>query len=82
MECRSYCGACCIEPSISSSMPGMPEGKPAGVRCIHLQADFSCGIYEQRPGVCRDFQAEKAVCGNNRDEAIAILRKMEGDCTL
>ena len=28
------CGACCIAPSISSAIPGMPDGKPAGVRCV------------------------------------------------
>lgn len=26
-ECRPGCGACCIAPSISSPIPGMPEGK-------------------------------------------------------
>lgn len=25
MDCRSGCGACCIAPSISSPIPGMPE---------------------------------------------------------
>jgi Fe-S-cluster containining protein len=55
----------------------MPEGKPAGIRCIHLRDDYSCGIYEQRPKVCRDFMAEEEVCGNNRLEALAILRKLE-----
>ncbi|HNV09555.1 MAG TPA: YkgJ family cysteine cluster protein, partial [Dokdonella sp.] len=29
MSCRSGCGACCIAPSISSPIPGMPNGKPA-----------------------------------------------------
>jgi Fe-S-cluster containining protein len=32
MNCRLGCGACCIAPSISSPIPGMPQGKPAGVR--------------------------------------------------
>ncbi|NBX68342.1 MAG: YkgJ family cysteine cluster protein, partial [Proteobacteria bacterium] len=36
MECRIGCGACCIAPSISSPLPGMPHGKPAGVRCVNL----------------------------------------------
>ena len=36
MECRIGCGACCIAPSISSPIPGMPDGKPAGVRCVQL----------------------------------------------
>ena len=77
MDCRPDCGACCIVPSISSPIPGMPEGKPAGLRCIHLHEDFSCGIYEQRPQVCRDFQAEEIDCGQNRQEAITTLSWME-----
>ncbi|MCR3872443.1 YkgJ family cysteine cluster protein, partial [Pseudomonas aeruginosa] len=28
MQCRAGCGACCIAPSISSPLPGMPAGKP------------------------------------------------------
>jgi len=55
----------------------MPDGKPAGVRCIHLREDYSCGIYEKRPKVCRDFKAEKLVCGNSREEALAILSRLE-----
>jgi Fe-S-cluster containining protein len=27
LACRSGCGACCIAPSISSAIPGMPQGK-------------------------------------------------------
>ncbi|HCL3974602.1 TPA: YkgJ family cysteine cluster protein, partial [Pseudomonas aeruginosa] len=26
MQCRAGCGACCIAPSISSPLPGMPAG--------------------------------------------------------
>ena len=39
-SCRSGCAACCIAPSISSPIPGMPHGKPAGVRCVQLTADL------------------------------------------
>ena len=31
LACRDGCGACCIAPSISSPIPDMPAGKPAGV---------------------------------------------------
>ena len=82
MDCRKNCGACCIAPSISSAIPGMPDGKPAGIRCIHLKEDYSCGIYEQRPKVCIDFQAEELVCGNNRQEAISILSQLESETGL
>jgi hypothetical protein len=27
MDCRPQCGACCVAPSISSPIPGMPHGK-------------------------------------------------------
>jgi Fe-S-cluster containining protein len=75
MECRKKCGACCITVSISSPIPGMPEGKPAGVRCIHLLDDFRCALYNSpdRPKVCGDFKAEPEFCGNTREEALHIL---------
>ncbi|HBY0841542.1 TPA: YkgJ family cysteine cluster protein, partial [Klebsiella pneumoniae] len=54
MECRTDCGACCIAPSISSPIPGMPQGKPANVRCVQLSNDNLCNIFgsELRPKVC------------------------------
>ncbi|MBK7710363.1 MAG: YkgJ family cysteine cluster protein [Bacteroidales bacterium] len=75
MECRSGCGACCIALSISSELPGMPDGKPAGVRCIHLLDDYSCSIYNDpsKPKVCTDFTAEREFCGSDREEAMTIL---------
>lgn len=75
MECRSGCGACCIALSISSPIPGMPCGKPAGVRCIHLLDNFRCDIYDlpDKPEVCNDFKAEPEFCGENREEAMKIL---------
>lgn len=45
MECRSNCAACCIAPSISSPIPGMPEGKPAGIPCIQLTPDLKCKLF-------------------------------------
>ena len=79
MKCRPGCGACCIAPSISSPIPGMPEGKPAGTRCIHLTDDYRCNIFEHpdRPEVCHRFTAEPLVCGSNREEALAILSSLE-----
>lgn len=81
MKCRPGCGACCIAPSISSPIPGMPDGKPAGVRCIHLTDDCRCGIFNspERPEVCENFLAEPAICGTNRDEALQILTDLEND---
>ncbi|MBN2486732.1 MAG: YkgJ family cysteine cluster protein [Bacteroidales bacterium] len=80
MECRPGCGACCIVISISSPIPGMPNGKPAGTPCIHLSADGLCSIFGQagRPAVCSGFKAERAICGKNREEAIKNLARLEG----
>ena len=75
MECRPGCGACCIAISISSPIPGMPEGKKAGVRCIHLLDDYKCFIYTNsgKPQVCTDFKAEPEFCGSEREDALSIL---------
>jgi len=78
MKCRSGCGACCIAPSISSPIPGMPSGKPAGVRCIHLTEEYECAIWgrDDRPAVCAAFMAEPEFCGRDRDEAMRILSSL------
>ncbi|QQX60676.1 YkgJ family cysteine cluster protein [Pseudomonas chlororaphis] len=75
MNCREGCGACCIAPSISTPIPGMPNGKPAGERCIHLSVELLCGLFGQpeRPAVCGAFQADVEVCGGSREEAIRLL---------
>ena len=79
MKCREGCGACCIAPSISSAIPGMPQGKPAGERCLHLSIDNLCALFgkPERPKVCGGFKAEVDVCGNDRDEAIRIIGWLE-----
>ncbi len=79
MNCRTNCGACCIAPSISSPIPGMPEGKPAGVKCIHLTDDYRCAIFTHpdRPEVCARFLAEPEICGKTREEALQILFELE-----
>ncbi|HSO77807.1 MAG TPA: YkgJ family cysteine cluster protein [Bacteroidales bacterium] len=78
MNCRPDCGACCIAPSISSPIPGMPDGKPAGVRCIHLLTDYRCALWGKpgRPEVCGAFRAEEEFCGRDREEAIQILTSL------
>ncbi|WP_342357281.1 YkgJ family cysteine cluster protein [Paludibacterium paludis] len=79
MECRAGCGACCIAPSITSPIPGMPLGKPAGVPCIQLSDDFRCGIFGQseRPACCGGLKPSAQMCGANRDEAINWLSELE-----
>ncbi|MFW6094713.1 MAG: YkgJ family cysteine cluster protein [Pseudomonadota bacterium] len=79
MECRVGCGACCVAPSISSPIPGMPHGKPAGVRCVQLTADGRCRLFgdPRRPRVCRALQPEPALCGNDAGEAHRLLAALE-----
>jgi len=79
LMCRVGCGACCIAPSISSPIPGMPNGKPAGVRCIQLDELNRCKLFGQpaRPEVCRRLKPELAMCGRNREEALRILGDWE-----
>ncbi|QTF91258.1 YkgJ family cysteine cluster protein [Halomonas sp. BM-2019] len=78
-ECRPGCGACCIAPSINSPIPGMPQGKPAGVRCVQLDAQNLCRLFgdSRRPALCERFQFEAALCGGNRDEALARIDALE-----
>ncbi len=80
MKCREKCGACCIAASISTPFPGMPNGKPGGTRCIHLNSELKCDIYNSpdKPSACAGFKAEKIVCGNNREEALKIIAELEG----
>ena len=79
MDCRSGCGACCIAPSIAQPFFGMPEGKPAGVRCVHLAVDYRCELFgdPRRPALCDAFAADVEVCGANRDEALAYITLLE-----
>jgi Fe-S-cluster containining protein len=79
MQCRAGCGACCIALSISSAIPGMPNGKPAGVRCVHLTEDNLCAIYDspERPLVCTWLRPNEEMCGQNREEALAYLTALE-----
>jgi uncharacterized protein len=79
MECRLGCGACCIAPSITSPIPGMPEGKPAGERCIQLNTDNLCMIFgkPERPAVCGDFSASVDVCGSTNEQAIWLITDLE-----
>ena len=79
MECRVGCGACCIVVSISSPIPGMPAGKPAGVRCIHLTADRRCALFgkPERPKVCIDLIPMRDWCGDSDEEAFRLLEVLE-----
>lgn len=79
MDCRAGCGACCIAPSISSPIPGMPDGKPAGVRCIQLDSGNRCRLFgkPERPDICRRLRAEPLMCGATREDALRLLQALE-----
>ncbi len=79
VHCRPGCGACCIAPSISSAIPGMPHGKPAGMRCIQLDAANGCMIFNdpRRPAVCASLAPSSEMCGDNRRQAMHYLQELE-----
>lgn len=78
-SCRLGCGACCIAPSISSPIPGMPNGKPAGVRCLQLDDANRCMIFgkPERPAVCQSLRPSPDMCGTTREEAMRMLHRLE-----
>jgi uncharacterized protein len=79
MECRPGCAACCIAPSMSSALPGMPKGKPAGTPCPQLDEGLRCRLYGkiERPAVCSSLQPSTEMCRDSREEALAYLAALE-----
>lgn len=78
-ECRTNCGACCIAPSITSHIPGMPDGKPANIACIHLDEQLRCGLFGQlsRPAVCGNLKPCFEMCGTHQQDALNYLNNLE-----
>ncbi|MEL4014957.1 YkgJ family cysteine cluster protein [Dryocola clanedunensis] len=79
MDCRPDCGACCTAPSVSSPIPGMPNGKPANTPCVQLGDDMRCKIFLSplRPKVCASLQASREMCGTTRVQAMDYLIWLE-----
>lgn len=79
MNCRIGCGACCIAISISSPIPGMPDGKAGGVRCVQLTDDNRCKIFgaPSRPDVCGTFTPAEEMCGDSAEAAMTYLDWLE-----
>ncbi|SDR79334.1 YkgJ family cysteine cluster protein [Opitutus sp. GAS368] len=79
MDCRPNCGACCIAPSISSPIPGMLHGKPAGIPCVQLRPDMRCALFgkPERPAVCVNLRPTQEMCGTSREGALDYLRALE-----
>ncbi|HET8910733.1 MAG TPA: YkgJ family cysteine cluster protein, partial [Ktedonobacteraceae bacterium] len=61
------------------AIPGMPTGKPAGVRCVQLSDDNLCKLFgkPERPEVCNRLQASKEMCGDSFEEAYTYLIQLE-----
>ncbi len=79
LGCRAGCGACCIAPSITSPLPGMPWGKPAGVPCVQLTDDFRCRLFgkPERPAFCSGLNPSSDMCGKDRADALRRLLALE-----
>jgi uncharacterized protein len=60
-------------------MPGMPKGKPAGMRCIHLDDKNLCRLFGRpdRPAFCRGYRPDPAVCGDGLEQAMANIAALE-----
>lgn len=79
MDCRPHCAACCIAPSISSPIPGLPQGKPAGLRCPQLDDEDRCRLFgrPERPAVCVSLQPCREMCGEGAVQAMHWLGELE-----
>jgi hypothetical protein len=57
----------------------MPNGKPAGVRCVQLDERNGCRIFGQpeRPQVCRGLQPSQEMCGASAGQAMFYLAELE-----
>ncbi|MBA4176025.1 MAG: hypothetical protein C0505_05620 [Leptothrix sp. (in: Bacteria)] len=79
MDCRPDCGACCTAPSISSPIPGMPLGKPAGVPCAQLDERQRCRLFgsAERPVVCGSLKPSPEMCGISGTQVRVWLSRLE-----
>jgi hypothetical protein len=57
----------------------MPNGKPAGVRCVQLNEGNRCRIFgkPERPAFCGGLQPSREMCGASDGQAIAWLTRLE-----
>jgi hypothetical protein len=57
----------------------MPHGKPAGVRCIQLDAADRCRLFGdlRRPAVCASLRPGLEMCGADRAHAMHYLTRLE-----
>jgi uncharacterized protein len=57
----------------------MPDGKPAGMRCVQLGEDNRCRIFghPERPAFCGSLQPSLEMCGTSSQYAIGWLGQLE-----
>jgi len=57
----------------------MPQGKPAGVRCVQLDAQQRCRLFgrPERPVVCTSLSPAEEMCGDSREHALTWLARLE-----
>lgn len=57
----------------------MPDGKPAGVACVQLDAQLGCRLFgsPQRPAVCASLRPSLEMCGASREQALTMLTTLE-----
>ncbi|MBL8966984.1 MAG: YkgJ family cysteine cluster protein [Spirochaetaceae bacterium] len=81
--CRPACAACCTAPSISSPIPGLPGGKPAGLPCPQLDEALRCRLFgrPERPRVCSSLRPAAEMCRDSREAALAWLERLERETT-
>jgi hypothetical protein len=57
----------------------MPDGKPAGVRCVQLTDDNLCKLFglPERPAICVRLRPSREMCGDSAEEALIYLAELE-----
>lgn len=57
----------------------MPNGKPAGMRCVQLSADNRCLLFgkPERPAVCVRLRPTMEMCGDSAEAAMIYLTELE-----
>jgi hypothetical protein len=57
----------------------MPDGKPAGVRCVQLDEANRCRLFGQpeRPAFCGGLQASAEMCCESSEQAVRWLMALE-----
>lgn len=57
----------------------MPDGKPAGVRCVQLDDQNLCKLFgrPERPAVCGSLPPSVEMCGTSQEQALRYLTWLE-----